>query len=317
MHEISIVNGLAEAAYAYQPAWHGLGAVVDNAPNSEEAIKLAHLDWTVVKEGLQTSSGTPIPGFFATMRSDISRVLGIVSKQYKIVQNIEAFNWLDGLYKDGIIKYESVGALKGGKMVWLLARRPDNLTVVDGDDVEPYILFVNHHDGSGAVKVLPTTVRVVCANTLKVATQDVGRTISITHKGDIQEKLKVAQDVLQVVDDRFNLFVNKAREMAQERINEVDFRAFLDQILPLPDDTKSLAYTKTKLSRDTILNNMYDDVRQAHVRGTKWAALNSVTQFVDHQSRFRTGRKRENVFYNVTFGTGNNLKQKALELLSV
>src|SRR5258708_7538110 len=123
-HEISITSeGQAEAFYALTPAWHGLGTVVDHAPNSEEAIKLAHLEWEVTQQPIYTDSaqqtleGTAdkakVAGWVANVRKDTGDVLGVVTDRYKAVQNAEAFNFCDGRLADGLIKNKSRGAFGG------------------------------------------------------------------------------------------------------------------------------------------------------------------------------------------------------------
>ncbi|HWE95443.1 MAG TPA: DUF932 domain-containing protein [Tepidisphaeraceae bacterium] len=117
-HELSITSdGQAEAFFALTPAWHGLGTVVDEAPDSAAAIKLARLEWEVAQQPIytdtaqQTLAGGPdkaqVAGWTANVRTD----------RYRPVQNAEAFRFCDGVLADGIIKYESAGAMRGGKVV--------------------------------------------------------------------------------------------------------------------------------------------------------------------------------------------------------
>ena len=149
-------DGVGEAAFALRPAWHGLGRVLDDVPSSEEMIEAAHLGWSVGAQEMVTSEGRSVPGYFATVREDTGAVLGVVSDRYKVVQNRDAFNFLDSLLQDGVIRYESAGALKGGRVVWALARMPSNDEIALGDVSRRYILFSTTHDGSGSVHALPT-----------------------------------------------------------------------------------------------------------------------------------------------------------------
>ena len=137
-HELTIrSNGEAEAFFAgngkeLHPAWHGLGTNVLDAPNSQAAIKFAKLDWIVRKvpayADVNPTGGKYAPNkfvksddFYATVRDDNEFVLGFVGGKYTPVQNYEAFDFLDALNQDGIVKYESAGSLKGGRVVWILA----------------------------------------------------------------------------------------------------------------------------------------------------------------------------------------------------
>lgn len=109
--------------YTREKPWHGLGIRVAEAPSSEEALRLAGLDWQVKQEPVYTDTGEAIPGYKANIRDRDRRVLGVVTDRYKIIQNKEAFAFTDALLGKGV-RYETAGSLQGGRRVWLLARLP-------------------------------------------------------------------------------------------------------------------------------------------------------------------------------------------------
>ena len=166
--------------------WHGLGTIVEEAPDSETALKLAGLDWMVEQRQLYTEFGKNVPGYKVNIRDKDEQILGIVTDRYKVVQNTEAFAFTDNLLGEGV-KYETAGSLQGGKRVWILARLPREY-IMSGERITPYLVFSNTHDGSGAVKVAITPVRVVCNNTLNLALSTANRCFSMVHTGDIKGK---------------------------------------------------------------------------------------------------------------------------------
>lgn len=140
-----------------QKAWHGLGQIVADYPTSAEAIKHAGLDYEVVKSPLitkgsgifQTADGIEIgntelevPNYFANIRTDTNTVLGVVGKDYHIVQNRDAFDFFDAIVGGGEgIMYETAGALGNGERIFITAKLPDYIRVGNGDDVtEKYIV---------------------------------------------------------------------------------------------------------------------------------------------------------------------------------
>lgn len=147
--------------------WHGLGRIIMDAPASREALELAGLDWQVESRNIYSGTGAMIPGYRANVRSTDDAVLGVVSDRYRIVQNEEAFQFTDDLLGEGVT-YETAGSLQGGKKVWMLARLPRKYLIA-GDQVVPYLVIFNSHDGSSGVKVAMTPIRVVCQNTLNLA----------------------------------------------------------------------------------------------------------------------------------------------------
>lgn len=169
-----------------QVPWHGLGTIVKEAPKSDEAIKLAGLDWEVVQEKVY-AGGQEVKGYYANIRSDNGKVLGIVTQRYKVVQNREAFAFTDLLLGEGL-EYETAGSLREGRLVWLLGRLPE-VKILD-DITIPYVVFVNGHDGFYSIKVALTPVRVVCYNTLVMALNGAPRVWSVRHVGNLSEKTR-------------------------------------------------------------------------------------------------------------------------------
>ena len=137
--------------------WHGLGRIIMDAPASREALELAGLDWQVESRNIYSGTGAMIPGYRANVRSTDDAVLGVVSDRYRIVQNEEAFQFTDDLLGEGVT-YETAGSLQGGKKVWMLARLPRKYLIA-GDQVVPYLVIFNSHDGSSGVKVAMTPIR--------------------------------------------------------------------------------------------------------------------------------------------------------------
>ena len=276
-------------------------------------IQAAHLGWHVGAREMVTSDGREVPGYFATVREDTGAVLGVVSDRYKVVQNQDAFNFLDSLLQDGVIRYESAGALKGGRVVWALARMPSNDEIAPGDVSRRYILFSTTHDGSGSVHALPTSVRVVCANTLRIATaSDCG----FRHTGDVQKKLEFARQYLSQFDEKFTLFRDKARLLAQRPYSPQQSRDYIEGLFPAVAQegrAKSIRERKVSAVRGTLMN--YRN-QLPSIRGTWWSLLNAVTESVDHDQRrnYASQAARENRMLSTLDGAGADFKTKALNL---
>jgi phage/plasmid-like protein (TIGR03299 family) len=314
-HEISNVNGQDEAFFALQPAWHGLGTVLDHAANSDEAIRAAHLDWTVEMQPIQTKGGIEIPDTFATVRTDCNAVLGTVGSRYQIVQNRESFDFLDSLLADGVMKYESAGALKGGRIVWLLARLPSVDAIADGDDSLRYVLFSTSHDGSASIHAIPTSVRVVCANTLRIATAgDIG----FRHTGNVTEKLAEARRYLSQFDSEFTLYRDKARILAERKYTPAQALDYVKTLFPevSPDTSKrghTIRENRVEEVRQNFVNNRQ---RLPSIAGSFWALFNAVTESIDHSAKSEKldHAGRENKMISVVDGQGADFKAKAFEL---
>lgn len=328
-HNITEENGVAEAVFALQPAWHGLGQVLDHAPTSAEAIEAAHLNWNVIAADVQAvvpdGEPQPLPGFRANIREDTRKVLGVVTKDYQVVQNHEAFAFLDALVEDHDMRYESAFSLSGGKTVVLLGRLPEVREIADGDKQERYVLFSTSHDGKSGIRVGPTSVRVVCQNTYRLALDGAGKRqigeISLMHTSNIMERLQQVREAMGLITDAFDKYDLTAEALASYKMTEADWDAFLDTICPIPSaidpDHTALREKRIRETRASIESVYRDDDRcnLGDIGGTAWSAFNAVTQQVDHLPR-KGGNPtaKAEARYRVTqYGTGFNIKTRAFE----
>ena len=168
--------------------WHGIGTIVEECPNSIEAIQLAGLDWKVEQRDVCTDNGFPISGYKVNIRDSDQSILGVVRDRYQVVQNEEAFAFTDELLGEGV-RYETAGSLQNGKRTFILARLPQRF-IIAGDEITPYFVIMNSHDASCSIKAAMTPVRVVCQNTLNLAFRTAKRTWMTKHTSNIMERMK-------------------------------------------------------------------------------------------------------------------------------
>lgn len=234
-HNLSTASGRAEMFYTGTTPWHGLGQHVAEAPDSAAAMRLARLDWDVQLCPLTTQFNfdtLDAPGF-ALVRTDVGKVLSVVGQRYQPVQNREAFAFLDAAVAGNETRYETAGALDDGRRVWLLARMPkSDFTVGKDDRTEAYALMATSHDGSSAVRVLPTSVRVVCQNTLGLALRGSRTGLSIRHTGEVKDKLDAAQQVLGTVARRMEQAKDEAQRLAAARVDDKTAVEYWQTLLP-------------------------------------------------------------------------------------
>ncbi len=329
-HEITVrKDGFAEAAFSLTPAWHGLGQVFDHTMKSKEAFIAAGLDWEVHQipayMGWDDAQGQKkfeqVPGHMFNVRSDNREVLGMVSDHYKIVQNTEAFAFLDALVENHEMEYESAFSLYGGRKVVVLARRPGFEQVVEGDAILPYILLSLGHDGTEAIKFGPVATRVVCANTYAMALGEGGvKEMSIRHSGDIQSKLAQARDILGVASKAFEDYAETGRQLAQRRLSWAEWTEYLDIMCPELDprdpDWTELRAKRLAETRASIMDAYTNDRQRLNgIVQSAWAAYNAVSEHIDHLPRRGASpeRKAEARFNTCLYGVGRDMKHRALE----
>lgn len=292
--------------------WHGLGTIVEEAPGSREALRLAGLDWKVEQRDLYIKTGR-VEGYKANVRSTDQSVLGVVTDRYKVVQNDEAFAFTDNLLGEGV-KYETAGSLQDGKKVWLLARLPREY-IISGERISPYLVFSNTHDGSGAVRVAVTPVRVVCNNTLNLALETASRSFSMVHTGDIKGKINEARQTLFMADEYMEELGKEFERLRNQRVTDQQVKEFIEQLLPIEKDASIITIRNIKKLREDMRTRYYDAPDLKEVGNNAYRFINAVSDFATHANPIRRTRNyNENLFMRTY--EGNPLIDKAYQLLT-
>ena len=292
--------------------WHGLGKIIKEAPTSRDAIELAGLNWSVNSNPIYDVFGNEIKGFKANTRSSDNSVLGVVTDKYKIVQNIDAFDFTDNLIGEEMY-YETAGSLRKGKTIWLLGKMPERY--ICEDKFDPYIVFTNTHDGTGAVKIAMTPIRVVCNNTLNMALSSAKRSWSTKHMGNMEAKLSEARHTLELANDYLNNLAIEADKLANETMKEEDIVYTLNEMFPVDDDASDRQKQNIQNAKDGIMICMLrPDI--AKFLNTKWGFINAVSDYVGHAVPARlTTNYQENNWGKIM--NGHPLLDRAMNLVTI
>lgn len=280
--------------------WHGLGKVIAEAPNSEEALRIAELDWDVIQvPAVRGDTGEVVPNMKLNVCSKSDMVIGLVSDRYRIVQNREAFAFTDGVI-GGDVRYETAGSLRNGRTVWMLAKLPE--TRIAGDEVEQYMCFTNTHDGTGAVRCCLTPIRVVCNNTLNYALSHAKRNWSTKHTGDIQGKMIEARECLYLAENYILELDAFANQMIDVRIDDDMLKKILNKCFPVGDKATDREKKTIEQKKESYMICYFaPDI--AKFQGTAWGALNAMSDFVGHSAPLRNNKNfKENRWASIMDG---------------
>lgn len=299
--------------YTRTKPWHGLGIQVQEAPESKDALRLAGLDWKVYQREVYTDSGIRIDGYRANVRNTDNKVLGVVTERYKIVQNEEAFAFTDTLLGKGV-RYETAGSLQEGRKVWLLARLPKEY-IISGEQISPYLVFSNSHDGSAAVRVAVTPIRVVCNNTLNLALSTAKRSWAMVHTGNIKGKIHEAQETLFMAETYMNKLGKEFETLKRQKLSDRQIKEYIELLLPLEKTTSLVTAKNVKKLRDDLRARYYDAPDLQDVGGNNaYRFINAVSDFATHNEPLRrTANYKENLFMRTM--DGNPMIDRAYQIV--
>jgi phage/plasmid-like protein (TIGR03299 family) len=325
--------------------WHGFGKRLSEPPTAREAIVEAGLDYHVASvpmfadlervesvydrvtlmQAAESRDPLPsddryriaVPTQYLNVRIDNLEPLGIVSDRYKVVQNSESFEFLDSLVASGELRYETAGALGRGERVWMLARMPGDILLPGDDRTQRYLLLSNSHDGGTALRILPTAVRVVCANTLSMALS--GRDqcgFTFRHVGAIEDKLNEARKALGFAERYFDQYGSLAQQLAARVLTDAQRDAYFNALYPDPASGDPAKQKQVRAALWGLLERGKGaDLESA--RGTAWGLVNSVTEYVDHHVPISERDGVSSVqrrWESSVWGDGQKVKSRAFNL---
>lgn len=314
-------HNIESMCYAGEKPWHNLGTKVPGLMKTEEALKLAHLDWDVSKEKMtvMNSNGMfEVPNAFAIMRSDNNAILGTVGNVYTPINNKEAFSFFDGVLGEGQGQIETAASLGAGEKVFMMAELPDVAEIVKDDIVKRYLLVHTSHDGSNSIEVLFTNVRVVCQNTLNQAIRNSKQKIKIKHTSNYEFRMKEAERTLMESTKNWEAFKEAAQHLAKTSITRVEVGSFVDAMFPVEENAKSKA---SQNRRDEFLNIMENGMGTdiSGVKGSAWGLYNAYTEWNDHYRNVKGASNDSDAvgkrWVNTTMGNFSNDRQKAFDLI--
>jgi phage/plasmid-like protein (TIGR03299 family) len=320
-----------------EKAWHGLGQIVSDYPTSTEAIKHAGLDYTVEKRPLFTYDTTnmlhdiesnfrvpkiEVPNFYATMRTDTEQALGVVGRDYEVIQNVDAFSFFDAIVGGDGIQYETAGALGKGERIFITAKLPDYIKVGSDDLVEKYLFLTTSHDGYGSITAAFTPIRIVCANTLNAAMRNHSNSIKIRHTANAKERLEQAHKVMGISNNLSKELEGIFNQWSKVRITDLEVKRLI-QLAMVPN--KEVLHNIQKGQTDelsTCFKNMVDNVYEYALgsptqqtettKGSVFGAYNAVTGYFQNVRIYKDDEaKLKSLLFG---GTGQQRTQAAFRL---
>jgi phage/plasmid-like protein (TIGR03299 family) len=293
--------------------WHGIGAVLDGVLTSDEAIRVARLEWTVGQFPVFAANNwaEAIPGYAANVRSDTKEVLGIVSERYCVAQNKDVFTFADDLIGNGRVKctYETAGSLFNGRRVFMLVNMPKGR--IAGDDYKPYLCISNAHDGSACLQVFLTGIRVVCNNTLTAALHTAKRKISIRHMSSMEQRKDEALRTMGAASKYFHDLEVFASMLAGTKVN---ISKVLDKLFPASREMSKRQLNSNKEVKEVIktIFRQKDDLQ--NFKGTAWGAYNAIADYRSNaEPKRRTSTYADNKM--AMFLDGDAVMNQAQEII--
>ncbi len=300
------------------PAWHGLGVMTPMALTSRDAIISAGLDWTVNTRPMVTfdpengqSGFINVPDHYATVRDTDDSVLGVVGSRYTPIQNLECFEFMDTIVDDSDATYETAGSLYNGKVVWMLLNLNKDVRV-DEDVTKNYLLLTNSHDGSSSLKGLTTPIRVVCANTLRLAINGKTNGFSFRHTSNLHGKVAQARATLSKSLEYVDSFQLEMERLLDTEVTNQRFTEIMNDVMPTPDPTVENTKAVTRITNNkATIEHLFNKPEFDTHANTGWAFINATSNYEQWVSSIRgTQNRQEKIATKTIMGTESPITAK-------
>jgi phage/plasmid-like protein (TIGR03299 family) len=298
-----------------EKAWHNLGQIVTDYPTSAEAIKLAHLDYNVIKQPLFTLSAegktASLKNNFATVRTDTGEALGVVGRRYEIIQNIDAFSFFDSIIGGDGIQYETAGALGNGEKIFITAKLPNYIKVGRNDLIEQYIFLTNSHDGNAPITAAFTPVRIVCNNTLNAALRNMNNSVTIRHTADAKARLEQAHKIMGISNNFSQELSQVFNKWAKVRITDNELLKLIQLAMSPTKEIFEAVATGTKKEEfskqfEDVCTQVFEYANTSETQqmqttaGTLFGAYNAITGYYQNVKDYKSANLKLN---SIMYGT--------------
>ena len=315
-----MAHHIENMAFVGATPWHGLGSQLSQNQPLEVWQREAGMDWHIEESPVRFVAGASshlgsihsYPEQKVLYRSDTKAPLSVVSNRYKVVQPNEVLEFYRDLTEYAGYELETAGVLKGGKKFWALARTGQSSVLKGRDEVNGYLLLATSCDGTLATMATPTTVRVVCNNTLAIAVNGASQAIRVPHSTEFNAQ-RVKQQ-LGISVSQWSEFMYRMKTLSERKVKPKEALQYFLQVICSTDtdldDRKQLPQHRALQKVQDLYQGQGRGARLVSAQDTAWGLLNAVTEFVDHEKRARSTDHRLD---SAWFGQGAALKQKALD----
>ena len=319
-----------------EKAWHGLGTIVTDYPTSSEAVRHAGLDFRVEKRPLFTydngnnfgnadnrKADVSVPNYFATLRTDTEEVLGVVGKDYEVVQNEDAFSFFDAIVGGDGIQYETAGVLGKGERIFITAKLPDYIRIGKDDLIEQYLFLTTSHDGFGSITAAFTPVRIVCRNTLAAALKNKSYSVKIRHTANAKVRLQQAHHLMGITSELSAQMEAIFNHWTRVRITDSEVKKLIELAMaPSREVLQKIEGGKEELSArfSNTVSAVYEYAMSNPTqsldttKGTVFGAYNAVTGYFQNVKSYKDEEaKLKSILLG---GTAGQKTQRAFDLCS-
>ena len=260
--------------------WTNLGKDVTGCQKVEEVLEQSGLNYLVDKAELVFNPANPnlgvetVPNKVATYRTDTGKCMGVVGRDFQVIQNIDAFNFINSIHSD--MEFVKAGE-SGNGACWIISQFPE--MEVLGDKIRPHLIFQNGHNGYVGLKATICMLRIICQNQFNAAFKEASNSIHIRHCGDVAGKMKAAHEILSQMGNYLETYKSTAETLVRKKVDNVTLQQIISKMIA---DQSAVEEDSLKARRLDYFRQAYNADDNANFKGTAWGVMNAYTDYITH-----------------------------------
>ena len=293
------MNEIITTAPKRQAPWVGIGKSGE-WHDYRDALSAAGLDFTVRAErakvelpcapmpaaspsfGMLTTVFEDVPNTIVNIREQDNKILGVVSDNYAIVQNADAFSLLDPFTAAGGV-IQHAGMTEQGLVFMVLHIRKENML---GDDWDFDVMCTNSFNGSFPCALMMVPTRIICQNMYRKLMGNNDALLHVRHGAHANCRLSAATSATSGVMGYIAAF-----EHTLELANEKQFshagveNILLPMLFPYPKEGGKREVTyKAKVDelREEFMDRYYDASDNRKYHGKALGFINAYYDYLSH-----------------------------------
>jgi phage/plasmid-like protein (TIGR03299 family) len=309
---------ILDKAYDGQKPWHQSGFNLMPNESIENWIIKSGMDWSIRESPVHFNTTRQLDNSHfqsyqdkkVLYRSDTLAPLSVVGEKYKVVQPREILEFYRDLTEVSGYEIETAGVIKGGKKIWALARTGQEVLLKGNDHVKGYLLLATACDGTLATTATPTSIRVICSNTLAYAINGSSNAIKVPHSTHFDAQAVKKQLGVAVLE--WDSFIYQIKQLSKRKVKPQESQNFFEQVFNAGNQpTEQKQNDRAIKMVQSLFTGKGKGSMLESSEGTAWGLLNAVTEYVDHEKRAKNNDYRLD---SAWFGQGAALKQRALDI---
>lgn len=276
--------------------WDNFGTQITEYKDSTDTLEKAGLNWEVETKPIFYEGEERIlknvPKKMAVVRKDTQDFISEIDFNRNVINNKDAFNFLDLMIKEYGGELTNIGFDEGKATSYAFLNMGSDHVL--GDQIDHYLVVANNFGGDKSpLQISFEPLRVVCTNQLNSLYKSQS-TIKFMVAPKEEAQRNLIENIFKIKNKSVEKLEKEANELVKLHYSKDQFYQLVEQLYPTSRD---LDLTNCKRNANEYMAskwlNAYNQEDLNNFRETVWGALNSLVDFIGHTQSYRDDKNNK------------------------